>query len=326
MKKIFTTLVAIFAITQFSYGQVWTRSSTDTTNIYNLNSGKVGIGTTSPGQLLQVSGASGAAISINTPWAGDAFGQLRFDTGIGNASIRSYVPGNSTNGLQFFTYSGGSEIVKMTITGDGKIGIGTTSPSQSLSINGNTLIQNGSVSSKGYLFSSPSSNWGPQLSGLYFTPRDGVDATTDFAIKLWDAASQQGGASATRLFIDATSGYVGIGTTIPDEKLTIKGKIHAEEVKIDLSVPAPDYVFENDYKLPALNYLKSYINKNHHLPEIPSAKAMEKNGINLGEMNTLLLKKVEELTLYVIKQDKQLKQQSDQIKAIQGQLPRNKRK
>jgi len=76
--------------------------------------------------------------------------------------------------------------------------------------------------------------------------------------------------------------------------------VHAQEVKVDLSVPGPDYVFDNDYNLLSLEEIKTYIDKNKHLPEVPSAKEMEANGVNLGEMNMLLLKKIEELTLYVI--------------------------
>jgi len=87
-------------------------------------------------------------------------------------------------------------------------------------------------------------------------------------------------------------------------------------VRVDLSVPGPDYVFERNYKLPTLEEIKFYIDRNKHLPEVPSASEMEKNGIPLGEMNMLLLKKVEELTLYVIEQNKNnqdLKQQLERL-------------
>ena len=102
-------------------------------------------------------------------------------------------------------------------------------------------------------------------------------------------------------------GNVGIGTTQPDAKLAVSGQVHAQEVKVSVTVPGPDYVFEKDYKLTSLEEIKSYIDQNKHLPEVPSAKEMEKNGIQLGEMNMLLLKKIEELTLYVI----ELKKNSD---------------
>lgn len=106
----------------------------------------------------------------------------------------------------------------------------------------------------------------------------------------------------------AVSGKVGIGTTIPDEALAVKGKIHAQEVKVDMSVPGPDYVFEQNYALLSLVDLSKYIQENKHLPEVPSAKEMEQNGVNLGNMNLLLLKKVEELTLYVIELEKEVRE------------------
>jgi hypothetical protein len=102
------------------------------------------------------------------------------------------------------------------------------------------------------------------------------------------------------------SGNFGIGTTNPDEKLTVNGKIHAQEVRIDVSAPmtVPDYVFAKEYKLKSLQEVESFIKQNSHLPEIPSAKELEKDGIQLAEMNLNLLKKIEELTLYAIEQQK----------------------
>lgn len=100
--------------------------------------------------------------------------------------------------------------------------------------------------------------------------------------------------------------------------LAVKGKIHAEEVKVDLSVPAPDYVFDSNYKLPSLEEIKSYIDANNHLPEIPSAKELEANGITLGEMNMLLLKKIEELTLHVIELKKENDAQNIRINELQS--------
>ena len=102
-------------------------------------------------------------------------------------------------------------------------------------------------------------------------------------------------------------GKVGIGTTTPQNKLDVNGTVHAKEVKVDLDgFQAPDYVFEKDYPLTSLSDLQTYIDQNKHLPEIPSAKEMEEKGINLKEMNLLLLKKVEELTLHIINQEKRI--------------------
>jgi hypothetical protein len=108
-----------------------------------------------------------------------------------------------------------------------------------------------------------------------------------------------------------SGGKVGINTNIPDYELTVKGKIHAEEVKIDLSVPAPDYVFKKEYDLQSLEAIERYINSNGHLPNIPSALEMETNGVELGLMEMKLLEKIEELTLYLI----DLKKENIAIKA-----------
>ncbi|WP_103867614.1 tail fiber protein, partial [Aquimarina sp. I32.4] len=76
-----------------------------------------------------------------------------------------------------------------------------------------------------------------------------------------------------------SNGNVGIGTTSPDMKLTVNGNIHAKEVKIDLNIPAPDYVFKEDYKLRSIEEVANFIKENSHLPEIPSAKEFEQNGV-----------------------------------------------
>ncbi|MCD9014744.1 tail fiber protein [Parachryseolinea silvisoli] len=100
-------------------------------------------------------------------------------------------------------------------------------------------------------------------------------------------------------------GDVAIGTTTADAKLTVKGDVHAREVRVDLGGSiGPDYVFEQDYALLSLQELERYIQQNKHLPEILSAAEMEANGLKLMEMNLLLLKKVEELTLHAIEQQK----------------------
>ncbi|CAL2078389.1 hypothetical protein [Tenacibaculum sp. 190524A02b] len=120
------------------------------------------------------------------------------------------------------------------------------------------------------------------------------------------------------------AGKVGIGTTkIPtDYKLAVDGKIGAREIKVE-SRAWPDYVFTKDYNLLTLKEVENHIKEKGHLPNIPSAKEVEVNkGIELGEMNRKLLEKVEELTLYTIQQEKQLKKQSEELnelkKLVQG--------
>ena len=113
------------------------------------------------------------------------------------------------------------------------------------------------------------------------------------------------------------NGKIGIGTTSPDELLTVKGKIHTQEVLVDLDgAVAPDYVFEKyfngfskalpEYELISIKELENFLKENKHLPNVPSAKEMEEKGIPLKEMNLILLQKVEELTIYIIEQQKEI--------------------
>ncbi|MBO9675242.1 MAG: hypothetical protein J7577_17475 [Sphingobacteriaceae bacterium] len=113
-----------------------------------------------------------------------------------------------------------------------------------------------------------------------------------------------------------SNGNVGIGTLTPRERLSVNGNIRAKEIKVE-ATNWPDYVFEEDYKVGTLKELENYIKSNKHLPEMPTAKEVEVNGIALGEMNKLLLKKMEELTLHLIEQQKQLNEQGKVIKALQ---------
>lgn len=98
-------------------------------------------------------------------------------------------------------------------------------------------------------------------------------------------------------------GSLGIGTIPLGAKLAVKGSIHAEEIKVAVA-NWPDYVFAPGHERLSLVELERFIKTNQHLPEIPSAALAQENGISLGEMNTLLLKKIEELTLHVIDQAK----------------------
>lgn len=85
--------------------------------------------------------------------------------------------------------------------------------------------------------------------------------------------------------------------------LAVNGNIRAKEIKVD-AANWPDYVFDQTYQLKPLHEVEKFIKKNGHLQEIPKAEEIEKEGLSLGEINNLLIKKIEELTLYIIEINK----------------------
>lgn len=119
-------------------------------------------------------------------------------------------------------------------------------------------------------------------------------------------------------------GDVGIGTTDPKGfKLGVKGRIAAEEVKVQLYDNWSDFVFKKEYNLPSLIEVEIHIKEKGHLKDIPSAYEVERNGIYLGEMDSKLLQKIEELTLYTIQQQKEienLKKESHEFKVMNSKL------
>lgn len=179
-----------------------------------------------------------------------------------------------------------------------KIGIGTNVPEKELDINGTLRVKSGN--------------------GLEFIRID-----NEYGYSIWaDNGGHfnlgQGPASNLRqnihLFINANKSFVGIGTTSPAYKLDVIGTIRAQEILVNME--GADFVFENDYSLMPLNELETFIKENKHLPEIASAKEMEKNAVELGKLNTQLLQKIEELTLYTIEQQKEitaLKKQNEEL-------------
>ncbi|MFA0961147.1 hypothetical protein AB9P05_05045 [Roseivirga sp. BDSF3-8] len=99
-------------------------------------------------------------------------------------------------------------------------------------------------------------------------------------------------------------------------RLSVDGKIMAEEVHVQNSAYWPDFVFDEDYDLLSLDATESFIKENHHLPGIPSAAEVEAEGFDLAHMNKLLLQKIEELTLHAIDQERRLEQQQAQIEQL----------
>jgi hypothetical protein len=121
------------------------------------------------------------------------------------------------------------------------------------------------------------------------------------------------------LALNPDGGYVGIGTTNPTQKLSVDGTVLAKKVKVSQSATDwPDYVFDSSYQLTPLYQVEKYIQQNKHLPEVPSAAEVKKDGIDLGDNQAVLLKKIEELTLYIIEQNKKLEAVCQEVKMLKA--------
>ena len=284
----------------------------------------------------------------NAAWGLDNIGDSRlgFIKKAGYAPVIASSSGapivfSQTNQSGIFTNISGATITeRMRINSDGNVGIGTASPSSNLhvlssspigaSLNSEVLITRfstnvanlQSLDLKLRKYSTTDNYWW----GNSLRLQRNIDGAVNSCYIDFGASETNSGAGSHELGfgVDNTEymrissgGNVGIGITNPTQKLQVKGTVYSTEVKVDLAAgTGPDYVFEPTYDLKPLAEIETYIKENKHLPEVPSAKEMEANGVQLGEMNMLLLKKVEELTLYLIEQQRENKKQSEEIREL----------
>jgi hypothetical protein len=190
---------------------------------------------------------------------------------------------------------------RLTVLGNGNVGIGTTDPTTKLDVNGGFRV----VGNYNYgiiaRFDYPGNGFGGIAFSGYANGSKGSELynTGDFSLEI-----RKTDGSNTGKIVLLSNGNVGIGTTAPTYPLTVNGTIRSKKVIVDTGWS--DFVFEDDYRLMPLHQLDKFIEENKHLPEIPSAKEVEANGISLGDMDAKLLQKIEELTLYTIEQQKMI--------------------
>ena len=205
----------------------------------------------------------------------------------------------------------------MRITSAGNVGIGTGETSF------HRLNVSGTVGSSGMWVANNPTSSVSLLNNLTLGAWNSLTQPGDNLL-LWKGANidqPEGGlvigcwSNAARGIRISAEGNVGIGTVNTGSyKLAVEGRIAARGIKVTVDPNFPDYVFEPTYQLRSLAHLEQYINQNKHLPGIPSAEEVKKEGgIELGDMNVKLLEKVEELSLYIIEMNKKLVEQQKEI-------------
>lgn len=309
-------------------------------NLYSHGSNNTGNGFSPFIQFKTSNGTYSSPTSVNTYdvlgsliWSGNSGGGQNdyFQAARIQVTATSNFTSNKFSVMDF--HVGNTSTVlnpRMRIDGQtGNIGIKALNPQNPLHIIGNN-IQGGGIEDilrianpvysvnqndgVGLLLSARPDDYGARISLIATNSNPGfLNPRLDFGVQ--NSNTNNYNDISTKMSI-LGNGNVGIGTLNPDSRLTVKGKIHCEEVLVDLSIP-PDYVFQKyykgysdlnpEYKMPTLGEVEAFTELNNHLPNVPSAKDIQENGLQLKEMTSILLQKIEELTLYAIEQEKRIK-------------------
>jgi cytoskeletal protein CcmA (bactofilin family) len=256
----------------------------------------MGVGTNSPSEKLDVVGnikASADMIAVNFRGNSGYFKSLESD---GNLTVNGNIGIGVAPGAERLTVGGNAYVngllttetlivkqkldLKGTLSLAGPLGVGIADPQAMLHVNGDGIFE-------GNLKANKITVNEIEIAGA--TSPDDTPTSVSFGDNLF------------------VNGSMGIGTTkIEGYRLSVDGKIRAgDDIKVYSSTEWSDFVFEKDYKLKSLNEVEQYIKKHGHLSEIPSAREVSSNGVELVKMDAKLLQKIEELTLYMIEMKKE---------------------
>jgi hypothetical protein len=295
MKKICLTFICVFAAMTFTYAQ----SSQNPTTVYEWNQG----GTDVTGERI--------VATINTSAIG-------LYTGI--TIVGQIIDGNSNWGYI------------MPVVANFKLFVNFSTPAYGLQqdvVTPNVTLEIKSISTtQAVIVANCPNPWKQVRILLRYTTGNGPTLTLGDPQVITTAGTTR---VQQPTYSNELTGRLAINVTnnakASTYALAVGGKAIAESVTVQVQSAWPDYVFDNAYPLPSLAEVKKYIDQNKHLPDVPSADQVNDEGIDLGEMNKLLVKKVEELTLYLIEKDKREKQQdiinqknTQQIKQLKNQL------
>jgi hypothetical protein len=316
-----------------------------------LTDGNVGIGTSSPISKLHIVAENNKTVAIYTP--SQAAGITDF--AVGGVGFKFSRPQDGSLAQAIYTYdslggaknnlaiSSRSDIVftagnsgpeaspeRMRISETGNVGIGTANPWYQLQVQ-KTSVATPAIMIGGGYFGGPrlqtygldadANAWmglgtdmsgGPYEHSIYFSDYNGMGF---LSFGTYNGSTYSEKMRLTR------AGNLGIGTTNPSEKLSVNGKIRAKEVIVETNWS--DYVFADDYKLQSLAEVETQIKTNKHLPGVPSAQEVAEKGVSVGDMQAVLLAKIEELTLHQIAQGKAigfLQSKVQSLEAENGQL------
>lgn len=222
----------------------------------------------------------------------------------------SFVVNNTAD----YSYGGFNGVVAMHLAASGSVGIGTSSPTAKLEINGGALAVKPTTSSHGFVALDPGgSGYGGYVEWYKSGPvRLGYMGYLDLA----------GGQSNLGLNLENSAnfiiggGNVGIGTATPSYKLEVSGSVRATSFIANSNTYA-DFVFKPGYKLASLSEVEAAIKTHGHLPDIPSEAEAKARGIDLAAMQVKLLQKVEEMTLYLVAHEKKLQTQQEELQRLQ---------
>lgn len=299
------------------------------------SSGNVGIGMNTPAAKLDVEGSVRARSNLLV----DGISSLNIVSTTGNIYTKTLIANtsieiNEQNAILqlksgsdekgYFQISGdnvrlgtnsgnsnGNLIMRMNgtdraiLTNTGNFGMGTSVPQGRLHVAGRSYMNNGTGEALGIDGTNPFIQFYSGGTARFFMQQNGAHLTLAAAT----------GNSTGRLILNGSQVTIGQITPATGYKLSIEGKAICTELKVQLQGSWPDYVFHNKYELMPLNELHQFIKTNNHLPNIPAAEELEKNGMEVGEMQRKMMEKIEELTLYII----DLQTQVDQLKKEKGE-------